>query len=67
MYLASIFDVAPLRTDYKARCGIRCKGISQWERFASRLDRIEAAYGRRLLRATGILATIGAVAPFVGL
>ncbi len=37
------------------------------ERFASRLDRIEAAYGRRLVRATGVLATIGATAPFVGL
>src|SRR5262249_31834844 len=37
------------------------------ERIASRLERIEAACGRRILRATGILATIGATAPFVGL
>jgi biopolymer transport protein ExbB len=37
------------------------------ERIASRLERIEAAYGRRILRATGVLATIGATAPFVGL
>ena len=37
------------------------------ERIASRLERIEAAYGRRLLRATGVLATIGSTAPFVGL
>jgi biopolymer transport protein ExbB len=37
------------------------------ERIASRLERIEAAAGRRILRGTGILATIGATAPFVGL
>ena len=37
------------------------------ERIASRLERIEAAYGRRIGRATGVLATIGATAPFVGL
>jgi biopolymer transport protein ExbB len=37
------------------------------ERTASRLDRIEAAYGRRVTRGTNILATIGATAPFVGL
>jgi biopolymer transport protein ExbB len=37
------------------------------ERVASRLERIEASYARRILRGTGILATIGATAPFVGL
>jgi biopolymer transport protein ExbB len=37
------------------------------ERIASRLERIEAAYARRILRGTGVLATIGATAPFVGL
>jgi biopolymer transport protein ExbB len=37
------------------------------ERIASRLDRLEALCGRRISRATGILATIGATAPFVGL
>jgi biopolymer transport protein ExbB len=37
------------------------------ERVASRLERIEAAHGRRILRGTGVLATIGATAPFVGL
>ena len=37
------------------------------ERVASRLERIEAAAGRRMGRGTGILATIGATAPFVGL
>ena len=33
------------------------------ERIASRLERIEAAYGRRIMRGTGVLATIGATAP----
>jgi biopolymer transport protein ExbB len=37
------------------------------ERVASRLQRIEANSGRLMLRGTGILATIGATAPFVGL
>lgn len=37
------------------------------ERVASRLGRIEAGAGRRLAKGTGILATIGSVAPFVGL
>jgi biopolymer transport protein ExbB len=37
------------------------------ERVASRLERIEAAFGRRIGRGTGVLATIGATAPFVGL
>ena len=37
------------------------------ERIASRLERLEASYGRRISRGTGVLATIGATAPFVGL
>jgi biopolymer transport protein ExbB len=37
------------------------------ERIASRLERVEAAAGRQMIRGTGILATIGATAPFVGL
>jgi len=37
------------------------------ERVASRLERVEASYGRRIMRGTGVLATIGATAPFVGL
>ena len=37
------------------------------ERTASRLERIEAAEGRKLAQGTGILATIGSTAPFVGL
>jgi biopolymer transport protein ExbB len=37
------------------------------ERAASRLERMEARAGRVMTRGTGILATIGATAPFVGL
>jgi biopolymer transport protein ExbB len=37
------------------------------ERVASRLERVEAAAGRRIARGTGVLATIGSTAPFVGL
>jgi len=37
------------------------------ERVASRLERLEAAAGRRMLKGTGLLATIGATSPFVGL
>ena len=32
-----------------------------------RLERVEAAMSRRIARGTGVLATIGATAPFVGL
>ncbi|HWB52477.1 MAG TPA: tonB-system energizer ExbB [Stellaceae bacterium] len=37
------------------------------ERVASRIERIEAAAARVMARGTGILATIGATAPFIGL
>jgi biopolymer transport protein ExbB len=37
------------------------------ERVASHFSRIEAAAARRMTRGTGVLATIGSTAPFVGL
>ncbi|MGX9462693.1 tonB-system energizer ExbB [Shewanella sp. A14] len=37
------------------------------ERVISSLSRIEVAYTRRMMLGTGLLATIGAIAPFVGL
>ncbi|WP_025884634.1 tonB-system energizer ExbB [Asaia prunellae] len=37
------------------------------ERIMLHLERLESAEGRRLMRGTGILATIGATAPFIGL
>jgi biopolymer transport protein ExbB len=53
-------------TELKASAGFSdTEGIK--ERIASRLERIEASYARRILRGTGVLATIGATAPFVGL
>jgi biopolymer transport protein ExbB len=50
-----------------ARCADRrdIEGIK--ERVTARFERIEAGVGREMMRATGILATIGATAPFVGL
>jgi len=37
------------------------------ERIALRLERVEAAMSQQIARGTGVLATIGATAPFVGL
>jgi biopolymer transport protein ExbB len=37
------------------------------ERVVSRLERLEAASARRIARGTGILASIGSTAPFIGL
>lgn len=37
------------------------------ERVALRLERVEGAMARRIARGTGVVATIGATAPFVGL
>jgi biopolymer transport protein ExbB len=62
--IRQFFDAAV--TELKLSTGsMEPEGIK--ERIASRLERIEASYGRRMLRGTGVLATIGATAPFVGL
>jgi biopolymer transport protein ExbB len=45
--------------------GLHGEGLK--ERIAWQLERIEAGAGRHIARGTGILATIGATAPFVGL
>ncbi|MBO1324663.1 tonB-system energizer ExbB [Acetobacter sp. TBRC 12305] len=37
------------------------------ERIVLHLERLEAAEGRKLMRGTGLLATIGATSPFIGL
>lgn len=52
-----------------AEAALAADGFSEGakERASSRLERIEAAAGRAMTRGTGILATIGATAPFVGL
>ncbi|WP_161992835.1 tonB-system energizer ExbB [Aureimonas leprariae] len=51
---------AEVRASHDAVAGLK-------ERVASRLERIEAGAGRRMMRGTGVLATIGSTAPFVGL
>ena len=62
--LRSFIDVAALElrmsTDTPDKNGIK-------ERVASRLERIESAGIRSMNKGTGVLATIGATAPFVGL
>ncbi|WP_407924862.1 tonB-system energizer ExbB [Devosia aurantiaca] len=45
----------------------RAGGEGLKERVSSRLSRIQIAAGRRLARGTGVLASIGSTAPFVGL
>jgi len=49
-----------LSSDFAEASGIK-------ERVATRLSRIEIAAGRAMNKGTGLLATIGATAPFVGL
>jgi biopolymer transport protein ExbB len=62
-----------VRTALTILARVRCtaEGVERLthrkERIASRLERIEAARARRMLRGTSVLATIGATAPFVGL
>lgn len=45
--------------------GLAIEGVK--DRTATLLSRIEAHAGRRIMRGTGILATVGATAPFIGL
>jgi biopolymer transport protein ExbB len=51
--------------EVQASFGASSSGIK--ERVLSRVERIEAGSRQRMARGTGILATIGATAPFVGL
>jgi biopolymer transport protein ExbB len=59
-FVAAAVAELRLSDDVTDRDGIK-------ERVASRLERIEAQRGRQMMRSTGVLATIGATAPFVGL
>ena len=45
--------------------GVLDEGLK--ERVALRLERVESAMSRRIAKGTGVLATIGATSPFVGL
>ncbi|WP_436210208.1 tonB-system energizer ExbB [Bradyrhizobium sp. LjRoot220] len=51
--------------ELKRSPGLTAEGVK--ERLAIALSRIEASAGRNMARGTGLLATIGATAPFVGL
>jgi biopolymer transport protein ExbB len=51
--------------EIRQSAGLYGEGLK--ERVAWQLERIEARAGRNIARGTGVLATIGATAPFVGL
>jgi biopolymer transport protein ExbB len=57
--------LAAATAEIRHSAGLRGDGIK--ERIAWQLERIEIAAGRKISRGTGVLATIGATAPFVGL
>jgi biopolymer transport protein ExbB len=59
-FLAAVAQELVLSADAAEREGIK-------ERIASRLARLEAAAARDMNKGTGLLATIGSTAPFVGL
>lgn len=51
--------------EFDLSAGLPGEGVR--ERIASRFERLQAAFSRRMAAGTGILATIGSTAPFVGL
>jgi len=51
--------------EIRLSANLRADGLK--ERIALQLERIEMAVSRRISRGTGVLATIGSTAPFVGL
>jgi biopolymer transport protein ExbB len=57
--------IAAAQNEIRESPDLRSEGIK--ERLSWQLDRIELAAGRHVARGMSILATIGAVAPFVGL
>lgn len=59
--------VMAAETERKRSADIPDDGEGLKERIVLHLERLEAAEGRRLLRGTGVLATIGATSPFIGL
>ena len=58
--------LAAARHEMTASAGLP-PGDSLKQRISARLDRIEVRAGRAMQRGTGVLATVGATAPFVGL
>lgn len=64
---AQMLRAAQEETKLSAAALDHVEGDGLKERVASRLSRLEVAAGRRMTRGTGLLATIGSTAPFVGL
>lgn len=64
---ALLVQAAEQEVDLSAGTLDQAHGDGLKERVASRLARIEARAARRMTRGTGVIATIGATAPFVGL
>jgi biopolymer transport protein ExbB len=64
---ALLLRAAEQEVEMSAAAIDHAKGDGLKERVSSRLSRIEAQAGRRMSRGTGVLATIGSTAPFVGL
>ncbi|OQM74391.1 tonB-system energizer ExbB [Pseudaminobacter manganicus] len=62
-----LVQAARQEVDLSAEALDHAGGEGLKERVASRLSRIEAQAARRMTRGTGLLATIGSTAPFVGL
>ena len=52
-------------SEIRLSANLRADGLK--ERIAWQLERIEQAASRKMARGTGVLATIGSTAPFVGL
>jgi biopolymer transport protein ExbB len=63
--LPALVNAALLELGLSSDISDRNNGIK--ERIGTRLARLEVAAGRQMNRGTGLLATIGATAPFVGL
>jgi biopolymer transport protein ExbB len=60
-----VLMVSAASGEEKRSAGLTVEGVK--ERAAALLARLEARAGRAMTRGTGVLATIGATAPFVGL
>ena len=61
--LAQFLDAAA--AELRTSASLPAEGVK--ERIAASLSRCEARAGRAMMRCTGLLATIGTTAPFVGL
>ena len=61
--IAQIMQAAA--SEIRSSANLRGDGVK--ERIAWQLERVEMAAGRKISRGTGVLATIGSTAPFVGL